>query len=318
MNALFGTERIRFFRRLAFLCLIFCAGLSGPLSGSLSGEEYARAGKPLFSDLLPYTQACGCVLCESDFLLEDDQRLQKDLIELQEDLDAYLNVPLPEETVILCLFSSWKSYNDFLKKKYPEAPRDRPALYIKDNGPGVLMVIKDEQMYLNVRHEMTHAILNASLRNVPIWLDEGLAKYFETPRGKRGYENPFLGQVKKGVNSWFMKVPSLARLEKLQWINQMGIREYRESWGWIHFMIHHSEETQRLLAGYLMELRPEKQRGISPDQAAELQKGTPLTEILKEHFPNYKQEYIDHFKAWDNRSAEPKRSFDYLSIFRSK
>ena len=42
---------------------------------------------------------------------------------------------------------------------------------------------------------MTHAILNASLRYVPIWLDEGLAKYFETPRGDRATQNPFLDQL---------------------------------------------------------------------------------------------------------------------------
>lgn len=288
------------------------------LIGSLIGQESIPDKKPVFSDLLPYVQIYGCIRCESDFSLADDLQLQADLTELQEDLDAYLNVPVPQETVILCLFSSWESYNGFLRKKYPEAPRDRPALYIKDHGPGVLMVIKNEEMYLNVRHEMTHAILNASLRNVPIWLDEGLAKYFETPRGKRGYHNPFLIQVKKGVNSWFMKVPSLARLEKLQWINQMRLREYRESWGWVHFMIHHSEETQRLLAGYLMELRPENQQGISQNQAFERQKNAPLTEILKEHFPNYKQEYITHYKSWAESIDEPKNSFDYFSIFRNK
>ena len=146
---------------------------------------------------------------------------------------------------------------------------------------------------------MTHAILNASLRNVPIWIDEGLAKYFETPQGKRGFENPFLEQVRKSATGFFGRVPSLERLEKLQQIDQMGEREYRESWAWVHFLIHQSPETQKILAAYLRTLLPEKQVGIGSREAAQIQKGTPLTKLLKSYFPNYKKDFIEHYKIWE-------------------
>ena len=38
----------------------------------------------------------------------------------------------------------------------------------------------------DLRHELTHAILHSVLKDVPLWLDEGLAEYFEVPHGWKG------------------------------------------------------------------------------------------------------------------------------------
>lgn len=252
----------------------------------------------MFSDLLPNSVVLGSVVCEADFSFDQCEDFQSDLIELQEDLSGYLGVPVPNEKIVLCLFTDWDSYRHFLEIKFPKAPRDRPALYIKDNGPGILMVIHDKQMLLNIRHEMTHAILNASLKNVPIWIDEGLAKYFETPRGKRGFENPFLSTIRRGTSFWFQQAPSLPRLENLQFINEMGVREYRESWAWVHFMIHYSEKTQKILGYYLQTLRPENQQGLNKKQLETIRKSAPLTQLLDSYVPNYKHQYLEHFRNW--------------------
>ena len=55
-------------------------------------------------------------------------------------------------------------------------------------------------------------------------------------------------------NSRLGNVPSLDRLVKLQTIDDMGAKEYRDSWAWTHFFIHRSPETHRLLAAYLQML----------------------------------------------------------------
>lgn len=247
---------------------------------------------------LPNMIMLGPVSCRADFPLVEIEEVQQDITQLQSDLIRYLGIPQPHEGIILCLFNTPETYHDFVKRKYPMAPLDRPALYIKAGGPGVLLVQRNNDMLLNIRHEMTHAYLNAALRNIPIWLDEGLAKYFETPQGQRGFDNPFLRSVQQSASRLFGRAPSLERLEKLKMIHQMGEREYRESWAWVHFLIHESPLSQKLLAFYLRSLTPENQTGISLEQSFLVQKSTPLTKLLQEYLPEYRKDFVQHFKNW--------------------
>ncbi|MDD3586779.1 MAG: DUF1570 domain-containing protein [Thermoguttaceae bacterium] len=265
-------------------------------TGMLFGQEGDLLRQPWPE--LPNMVMLGPVSCRADFPLVEIEEVQQDIARLQTDLIRYLGIPEPQEGIILCLFNTQQAYCDFVKRKYPMAPLDRPALYIKAGGPGVLLIQRDKDMLLNIRHEMTHAYLNAALRNIPIWLDEGLAKYFETPQGQRGFDNPFLQSVQKSASRLFGRAPSLERLEKLQMIHQMGEREYRESWAWVHFLIHESPLSQKLLAFYLRSLTPEKQYGISMEQSFINQKKTPLTKLLEEFLPDYRKDFVEHFKNW--------------------
>lgn len=293
----------RFFR-LTFYCLFLI------LMGQVQEQAHSFWGRSATDSTgkvapeLPYQEVLGAVVCQANFPLEEIEEVRQNITELQSDLVKYLGIPIPVERIELCLFDTPENYFSFIRNKYPMAPLDRPALYVKDNGPGVLMVQRDTNMLLNIRHEMTHAILNASLRNVPIWVDEGLAKYFETPQGKRGYENPFLTEVRKnaiGFFGFFGRAPSLERLEKLQQINQMGEKEYRESWAWIHFLIHQSPQTHQILGIYLQSLLPEKQQELTPTDVAQIQKSTPLTRLLKSYFPDYRHDFIEHYKIWETK-----------------
>lgn len=267
-----------------------------------SPSTFALDLSPSFSRFLPYSVALGRVVCESNFPLDETAGLQAEIVQLQRDLVGYLGVPESKEKISLCLFRDRTSYIAFICEYFPGAPTDRPALYVKEpEKPGVLMVRRDDRMILNVRHEMVHAYLNAALVNVPIWIDEGLAKYFETPPGERGFCNPFLEKVESDATAFFASPPSLSRLEKLTRVDQMRIREYRESWAWTHFLIHYSPETQRVLALYLRSLRPAAQAGISSSDAARLQKEAPLRRLLERYIPDYKAKYVEHFRGWAER-----------------
>lgn len=282
--------------------------LQKPRTADRFREETPAAKKidlsPQFSSSLPYSLVLGRVVVEANFPLDRLGGLDDEIVQLQEDLIALLGVPQADEKIELCLFADMDSYREFIETNFRGAPTDRPALYVKDKGPGVLMVPQGPRMILNIRHEMTHALLNASLRNVPIWIDEGLAKYFEIPRGERGFRNPYLSEAERGAAGLFGSPPSLPRLEKLTRVDQMKTREYRESWSWTHYMIHYSNRTQRILANYLRSLTPENQRGISMQKAFELQKKTPLKRALEKYEPDYRKEYVEHFKNWDKRKDD--------------
>ena len=208
---------------------------------------------PSYGKRLPHVTTCGVVVVQANFPLTEIASILDEIAQLQHDLNRYIGVPAPQEKIELCLFRNEETYIEFLREFFPRAPRDRRALYVKlDNKPGTLMVQKSKDFEVDLRHEMTHAIVHASIPKVPIWLDEGLAKYFEVPPQDRADNHPYMAQIR-----WSAKlgsVPSLDRLAKLETIDDMGSKEYRDSWAWTHFLIHRSPETHRLLAAYLQML----------------------------------------------------------------
>jgi hypothetical protein len=53
----------------------------------------------------------------------------------------------------------------------------------------------------------------------------------------------------------------LARLERLEKVEDMTPAEYRESWAWVHLMLAGREEGRRVLLAYLRELRTNAKPG---------------------------------------------------------
>jgi len=189
---------------------------------------------------------------QANFPLTEITSILAEIEQLQYDLNRYIGVPAPQEKIELCLFKNEESYTSFLREFFPKAPTNRRALYVKlDDTPGTLMVQQSKDFEIDLRHEMTHAVIHASIPRVPIWLDEGLAKYFEVPLD-RADNHPYMNIVRRNVK--LNVVPSLDRLTKLETIDDMGIKEYQDSWAWTHFLIRRSPETHRMLAAYLQML----------------------------------------------------------------
>ncbi|MDR3233491.1 MAG: DUF1570 domain-containing protein [Planctomycetaceae bacterium] len=245
---------------------------------------------PTYEQQLPYVAVCGVVVVEADFPLTQMSAILAEINQLQEDLHKYIGVPAPKEKIELCLFKSGASYINFLKQNFSNAPLDRRALFVKaDNKPATLMVQKADNFEIDLRHEMTHAIIHASIADVPIWLDEGLAKYFELPAAERADNNPYQKKVVWAAK--FGAVPSLNRLTKLETIEDMGSKEYQDSWAWTHFLIHRSPQTHRLLAAYLQMLgrMPVK---TYPDRKAKI---PPITRYLDDVVSNQREEFRKHY-----------------------
>lgn len=245
---------------------------------------------PSYAQRLKYTEVCGVVVVQADFPLTEIRSILEEIKQLQRDLNLYMGVPEPREKIELCIFKNDNSYKKFLKEVFPEAPRDRRALYIKKDGrPGTLLVQKSKDFEIDLRHEMTHAVIHASISVVPIWLDEGLAVYFEMPPHERSAGNPYMKQAR--WNARLNMAPQLNRLEKLEHIGQMTTHEYRDSWSWVHFLIHHSSETHRILAGYLQLLG-------SVDDSAKSFDVPKLEPFVEKALPNARTLYRVHFQTW--------------------
>ena len=263
---------------------------------------------PSYQRRLPHVQTCGVVVVQANFPLTEIAAILDEIYMLQHDLTRYIGVPAPQEKIELCLFNDERSYLEFLREFFPRAPRDRRALYIKlDNKPGTLLVQKSKDFEVDLRHEMTHAIIHASISRVPIWLDEGLAKYFEIPREERANNHSYMAIVRR--NAWFGNVPSLDRLARLETIDDMGAKEYRDAWAWTHFLIHRSPETHRLLAAYLQMLAnlPEESARIDSrsylglvDVFTEGRRQPPIPSLklyLDDIMSNQRKSFQEHFGA---------------------
>ncbi|MGD9126580.1 MAG: DUF1570 domain-containing protein [Planctomycetia bacterium] len=220
--------------------------------------------------------------CRADFSLEKMQPLFNELKHLQEDLITELKVKPVAEPIELYLFSEKEVYRKFLKEHFPEMPYRR-AYYIKGKGPGVVLVHWSKDVMVDLRHECTHALLHGTLPVVPLWLDEGLAEYFEQPREKRVYDNKYLSKFR--LPAWFGMTPKLAKLEKLEDFSRMTQSDYRNAWAWVHFMLHGSEDAHDELTKYIDDLA----RNTPPGR---------LSARLARRVPKVQSAFSKHLKSW--------------------
>jgi hypothetical protein len=192
----------------------------------------------------------------SDFKLAESHPLIQDLVKLRSQVSRVLKLPLKTEDVTVYLFSDELAYHQYLQTAHPGLP-SRRAYFIATEAELAVYTYWGDRIQEDLRHEYTHGLLHAGLKTVPLWLDEGLAEYFEVAGPRPGNIQPdYVHRLNLAVqNGWR---PDLTRLEALDKIELMHRAEYRESWGWVHFMLHSSPETRQVLLEYVSELQNDR------------------------------------------------------------
>jgi hypothetical protein len=248
----------------------WAVGLVACSAGTLLADEWVdwRTAEPF--------------VCRADFRLAGAEPLLVELQQLKTDLSAALELRPSNEPIELYLFQTKSRYQVYLRRRHPDVPQ-RKAIFIKDRGPGQVYAYKSSEFEVDLRHETTHALLHAGLAVVPLWLDEGLAEYFEVPSTKRAYDHPHLASAKWNVR-WGL-APKLSTLETMREVSQMGRKEYVHSWAWVHFLLHGPPEAKRELLRYVSDLRT----GV-PNQA--------LSVRLARQLPAVQQRFNAHFQGW--------------------
>lgn len=219
--------------------------------------------------------------CHSTFNLEPHRALFDELGQLERDLHITLGVVKVREPVHIYLLTSQESYQQYVQQFFPDVPYRR-ALFVKTRGPGMVFAFANDELAVDVRHESTHALLHASLATVPLWLDEGLAEYFEVERTQRAAGNPHLARVRWNLH--IARPPSLESLEGKTTLGEMDKSDYRHAWAWTHWMLHGPHEAHDELVRFL----------------ADIQAGTPagnLSERLRRRIPNLEESFAAHFRA---------------------
>ncbi len=261
------SSRSRLRSLSAWSFFLFCfAGLSG----SVRATEWVEH------------RAFGPFVCRADFSLRGREKVFTDLADIQRDLYQRLGIPPGREQIEIYLFRSRSDYNRYLQHWYPDVP-SRRALFIKNNGRSKVLVYHSDELDTDLRHECTHALLHASLPMVPLWLDEGLAEYYEVPPSQRILQNPHRNATVWSYRLWQRQ--TMNELENKQQLAEMGRNEYRHAWAWVHFMLHGPPEARQELANYLADIR----------------EGTPpgsLSTRLSAAVPNPDAAIVTHFKTF--------------------
>ncbi|MFO1023445.1 MAG: DUF1570 domain-containing protein [Planctomycetales bacterium] len=196
------------------------------------------------------------LLVLSDFKLSNDHPLIKDLSLLRQQVSETLQLPLTGNPVTVYLFRDEMEYHKYLQAAHPGLPTRR-AYFIQNSKGLAVYTYWGDRIQEDLRHEYTHGLLHSALTNVPLWIDEGLAEYFEMSGPQPGTINPeYADRLATAVkNGW---QPDMERLESLEKVEQMQRGDYREAWGWVHFMLHHSDDTRQVLLSYVSDLKTSK------------------------------------------------------------
>jgi len=199
----------------------------------------------------------------ADFKLREDQPLFRELAELREQVYKDLQL-LPSNTVIqVYLFDDKDGYKLFMHDRYPDLPVRRAFFVAQPRSIGgedlQVFTYWGDQIQQDLRHELTHAMLHSVLKDVPIWLDEGLAEYYELPPHRKGVNAAHVTKLRNGGE--LPVRPNLARLEQLEKVEQMHPDEYQEAWAWVHLMQHSTPEAKAALLHYLQLLRTNAKPG---------------------------------------------------------
>jgi hypothetical protein len=195
----------------------------------------------------------------SDQELKTERELFTELGQLRDQVYRELRLPESHTLVQVYVFEDRAHYEQYMRAKYPELPKRR-AFFIaqpRTRTPGgaedlLVFTYHGERIREDLRHELTHALLHSVLKGVPLWLDEGLAEYFEVPPECQGINYGHLDQIRRGTALF---QPDLTRLEQLSQVAQMAPAEYRESWAWVHLMLRGRAEAKAVLVKYLQQLR---------------------------------------------------------------
>jgi hypothetical protein len=220
----------------------------------------------------------------SEFELRRDLPLFDELSRLRDQVYKELQLPSANTVVQVYLFEDRDRYEKFMKAKYPDLPRRRAFFVAQPRSVGVsedLLVYTywGDRIQQDLRHELTHALLHSVLKDVPLWLDEGLAEFFETLPEWQGVNYQHLDLILRNPAKTFQ--PDLARLEQLSQVQQMMPSEYREAWAWVHLMLRDKPEAKAVLCNYLQSLRNSPTAGpLAPRLAAVYPQ---MAEALNQH-----------------------------------
>lgn len=239
------------------------------------------AGMVETPDLLPVRNAVKFdqLAIHSNFPLPMNHRLLEDLRQQRGEVVSRLNLPPSEKPINVYLFDTEVAFDRFMREHHPDFPQRR-AFFVESGGRLAVYAQWGERVAEDLRHEVAHGYLHSAVAHLPLWLDEGLAEFFEVPHGTQGLNPPHVQLLlgKLLTQGWR---PNLERLEGLASAGDMTQDDYAEAWLWAHWLLETADDRRATLHGYLRSL-------AQPGNVA------PLSQTLRASHPQPEQQLVEH------------------------
>lgn len=259
-------------RRYIISAVILCTLLATGAQASESWSDHQTVGRFEIRSEVPVRQSQAL----SEFV--------RSLPHHESDIVSSLGLTPNQSPIVINVFQSRRNYLEYMTQ-HRAAGRDRRALFIQSKSHGSVYVYLHTGVVTDLRHETTHAILHSSFPFLPLWLDEGLAEYFEVSRERRASGHPHRSRVKLDARLLVAWHPSLVSLEAAQDLSDMSAARYRESWTWVHFLLHGPDGAKSVLLRYLSSIE------------AHIPPGSVSTR-LREVWPEPERQLTAHVKSW--------------------
>lgn len=229
----------------------------------------------------------GPITVRAQFELAPYEAVLAELPTLELEVRRVLAISPCSKPVTVLLAADGAGHRQLLAARFPGLPARR-ALYVQQGREALVFAYLQPELGVDLRHECTHALVHASLPTLPLWLDEGLAEYFEPPEGARAFGHEHAAPLRLDLAEG--RFIPLEWLEQKQRLEEMQLEDYRFAWAWTHFLLHGpieaSEEFWRVVASV-------RQQGTCP----------LLAPRLAARIDDLPQKFRDHFAGWPPHSA---------------
>ncbi len=121
------------------------------------------------------------LVVHSNFELPGQHRLLQELNAQRADVSNRLGLPISDEPIHVYLFADAGRFGEFMQLRFPTFPHRR-AFFVETDTQLSVYAHWGDRVAEDLRHEVAHGYLHAVVQNLPLWLDEGLAEYFEVAR----------------------------------------------------------------------------------------------------------------------------------------
>ena len=234
----------------------------------------AADGLPSRSEIV-----AGQLVIHTDFPLAEQHRIVRELESLRADVSQQLGLPISDEPVHLYLFENKERYDAFAARQFPGFP-SRRAFFVETDTTLSVFAVWQDRIAEDLRHETTHGYVHAVVPTIPLWLDEGVAEFFELPRSEQGVHAAHVAHLSGRLLEGTWR-PDIDRMEALASAGELSQDHYAEAWCWTHWLLNTTPQRRRLLQDYLTDVRRDVKtaplsarlrhtEGLSTDLAATL------------------------------------------------
>jgi hypothetical protein len=197
----------------------------------------------------------GNLVIHNDADVSENHPLFVELARFPEQVCQSLQLPVSDKLIHIYLFADRLAFERYILESFKDIPGrralfvKRPPIAISKESELQVLCFWGDRIQNDLRHELTHATLHSVLHEVPLWLDEGLAMYFESGIAAAGKNLRAMEALATGSVKF-----DLARLQRLTQVSEMGLGDYHEAWAWTHYLLHGSPLQRSATLQYLRDM----------------------------------------------------------------